>query len=163
VTDHDDRSADDRALAAQLGRPLKAPADVVVRCHLGLPVVSSVPEQLKDGTPFPTSFWLTCPLARRRVGRLEGRGAVREWDEKIAADGELRAEMDAAQAAYPSGRGVGGTTSSVKCLHAHAGYALAGGATPPGRWAVEQISPLECERPCVVDGEPNEGWRPKPE
>ena len=33
------------------------------RCHLGLPVVVRVPPILDDGTPFPTHYWLTCPLA----------------------------------------------------------------------------------------------------
>ena len=35
---------------------------------MGLPVVVAVPPLLDDGTPFPTRYWLTCPLARIRVG-----------------------------------------------------------------------------------------------
>lgn len=153
--------SDDDVLRAQLGRRLKAPADVVARCHLGLPIVSRVPAHLDDGTPFPTSYWLSCPLARRRIGRLEGRGAVKDWDEKIAGDEALQREMADVHARYPSGRGVGGSPRSVKCLHAHAALVFAGGESPPGQWAVDEVTPLICESPCVENGEVNAAWRPR--
>ncbi|HEX9761700.1 MAG TPA: DUF501 domain-containing protein, partial [Acidimicrobiia bacterium] len=56
------RQPDDlQVVEIQIGRPVRAPARVVSRCHLGLPVVIQVPPHLDDGTPFPTLFWLTCP------------------------------------------------------------------------------------------------------
>ena len=59
---------DDRqVVAVQLERPLRAAIDVRARCPLQLPVVVAVPPLLDDGTPFPTRYWLTCPLARLRV------------------------------------------------------------------------------------------------
>ena len=54
-------------IEAQIGRAPRAPSQVVARCHLALPVVIEVPPLLDDGTPFPTLYWLTCPLARARV------------------------------------------------------------------------------------------------
>ena len=67
---------DDAVVAAQIGRPLRSAAVTARRCHLGLPVVITVPPLLDDGTPFPTRYWLCCPLAQRRVGRLESSGGV---------------------------------------------------------------------------------------
>ena len=74
--------SDETTVEAQIGRPLRAASRVVARCHLGLPVVVAVPPILEDGTPFPTRYWLTCPLAVTRIGRgdlstlgLEEKGA----------------------------------------------------------------------------------------
>jgi uncharacterized protein len=62
----------DAALAARMiGRPLRGRSAVAVRCAWGLPAVLRVSPRLDDGTPFPTLFWLACPLANRHVGRLE--------------------------------------------------------------------------------------------
>ena len=74
---------DDReVVAAQIGRPLRAAANVVSRCHLGLPVVVQVPPLLDDGTPFPTLYWLSCPLAAKRVGRVESVGGVKTMERR---------------------------------------------------------------------------------
>ena len=69
--DRMDDLIDDHAVAAiQLDRPLRAKGEVVARCPLDMPVVMKVPPLLDDGTPFPTLYWLTCPLALRRIGRI---------------------------------------------------------------------------------------------
>jgi hypothetical protein len=124
---------DDRQVVEiQIGRPLRAESEVVARCHLGLPVVLKVPPHLDDGTPFPTLYWLTCPLAVTRIGRLEAGGGVRRMEAKSVSDPDFGAALDRAHHAYaeerdamitdpdaprPSG-GVGGTARGVKCLHA---------------------------------------------
>lgn len=170
---------DDRdAVTAQLGRSPRSRVDVVARCHLGVPVVIAVPPHLDDGTPFPTRYWLTCPLATRRIGRLESRGGVRRADEEIARDPSLRARFDAAMSRYaaerdalivgdapphrPSG-GVGGSHHGVKCLHAHYADHAAGNDNPVGEETAASIEPLDCTVECValVDGEPvrNPAWR----
>ena len=46
----------------QLNRNLRSEIKVAVKCHFDLPVVVDVPKNLDDGTPFPTMFWLTCPM-----------------------------------------------------------------------------------------------------
>ncbi len=160
------------AVEAQLGRPLRAPSQVVSCCHLDLPVVVEVPPILDDGTPFPTRFWLTCPLATKRIGRLEGIGGVKRMEAKAEADpvfGErlarahrrYAAERDALVPAgvdiRPSG-GVGGAARGVKCLHAHYADHRAGNDNPVGELVAAWIEPLDCRVPCVVDGRPNPDW-----
>lgn len=65
---------DSKTISAQIGRPARGEVSVASRCDLGLPVVIKVPPLLGDGTPFPTLYWLTCPLASRRVARIESAG-----------------------------------------------------------------------------------------
>lgn len=167
---------DEDTVAGQIGRPLRAPVEIVARCHLGLPVVVAVPPLLDDGTPFPTRYWLTCPLAVTRIGRLEGAGGVKRMETKAAVDEEFGARLQAAHRRYaddrdallppdadptPSG-GVGGATRGVKCLHAHYADTVAGNDNPVGSLAAGWIEPLDCVVPCVVDGERNPVWSPRP-
>jgi uncharacterized protein len=166
VTDRDD-------LEAQIGRPLRADSDVVTRCHLGLPVVADVPPILDDGTPFPTRFWLSCPLACTRVGRMEGSGGVRAMERHAAADPDFGARLDAAHLRYAAERdakvpagagpvptgGVAGARAGVKCLHAHYADHLAGNDNPVGEAVAPWVEPLDCAVPCVIDGASNPAWR----
>jgi len=168
---------DDAAvLAVQIGRPLRSSADVVVRCHLGLPVVTLVPPLLDDGTPFPTTYWLSCPLAVGRIGRVESAGGVRAMERKARSDAEFGAALEAAHARYrderdsllpdeaerrPSG-GVAGARIGVKCLHAHYADHAAGNENPVGAVTAPWVEPLDCTVPCVVEvascGEVNRRW-----
>ncbi|MFQ5521978.1 MAG: DUF501 domain-containing protein [Acidimicrobiia bacterium] len=164
---------DDRLVVeVQIGRPLRASSEVVSRCHLGLPVVVRVPPLLDDGTPFPTLYWLTCPLASFRIGRLEAAGGVKRMEAKAEADRAFAAALDDAHRSYAAERdgllpegdgptprgGVGGTTSGVKCLHAHYAHTRAGRENPVGELVAAWIEPLDCEELCVVDGEQNPKW-----
>ncbi len=170
---------DDRAVVeAQLGRPPRSVVDVTVRCHLGLPVVIDVPPILDDGTPFPTTHWLTCPLARIRIARLESAGGVRSADDRIAADPHLRRRFADAMDRYgeardrripqgwdgprPSG-GVAGSSGGVKCLHAQYADTAAGNDNPIGEEVAASIEPLACTVPCVVEVDgvttANPDWR----
>ena len=159
---------DDAVVEIQLGRPLRAKSQPVATCHLELPVVVEVPPVLEDGTPFPTRYWLTCPLARRRVGRLESAGGVRAMDRRAAADAEFRQRIDVAHERYATERdlllpeevqlrptgGVGGTEGEgVKCLHAHLADTLAGNENPVGELVAPWIEPLDCTEPCVTQSE----------
>ena len=120
------------------------------------------------GEPFPTRYWLVCPLAHRRVARLEARGDVTRYETRLANDAAFRAAMEEAHADYaaerdreiPSGAllrprgGVAGIRAGVKCLHAHLAHALGGGRNPCGAEVAAEVEPLDCERACVsfVDG-----------
>ena len=95
---------DSEVLALQIGRPLRAASKVLRRCNLGLPIVAEVPPILDTGEPFPTRYWLTCPLAHRRIARLEGEGGVRDTQAKIDADPELSKAVEAAHARYARDR-----------------------------------------------------------
>jgi hypothetical protein len=140
---------------------------------LGLPVVVEVPPVLDDGTPFPTRYWLTCPLAVRRVARIESAGGVKAMDARAGSDSEFAQALAAANNRYreerdrmvphdarhrPSG-GVAGAVSGVKCLHAHYADHAAGNSNPVGEWVAPQVEPLDCTVECVVDGRVNPEWR----
>jgi len=170
------RPDDRQVVEVQIGRPLRAGSEVVARCHLALPVVVKVPPHLDDGTPFPTLYWLTCPLATTRIGRLEGAGGVKRMESKAAADPDFAAGLDRAHASYaaersenitnsdapaPSG-GVGGAARGVKCLHAHFAHHAAGGENQVGRLVADWIGPLDCEVHCVIGGETNPDWVNRP-
>lgn len=162
---------------AQIGRPPRSSINVAARCHLGLPVVTIVPPILDDGTPFPTLFWLTCPLAVKRIGRIEAAGGVRAAEIMLAEDAALRSVHERAMERYrgdrdarlPEGHagprprgGVGGAGAGVKCLHAHYADTAAGNENPIGAWVRDQIEPLDCTQPCVVEIDGtwthNPGW-----
>jgi hypothetical protein len=141
---------DDRdVVAGLLGRQARSGFDVVVRNADGTPVVIRNPPILDDGTPMPTRYWLVGEDERRQVSELESHGGVKrariEVDPELVADAHARyaAERDAAipdghTGPRPSG-GVGGTRVSVKCLHAHYAWHLAGGDDPVGRWVEQQL------------------------
>ena len=165
-------SDDRKVIEVQIGRPLRAASEVVARCHLDLPVVAKVPPRLDDGTPFPTLYWLTCPLATTRVGRLEGAGGVKRMERRAEVDAEFANRLEHAHAQYqaerdanlpddelprPSG-GVGGTRIGVKCLHAHYAHTRGGGENPVGEMVRDWIEPLDCEVACVVEGAINPEW-----
>lgn len=168
--------ADRRTVEVQIGRPVRADIEVVSRCHLGVPVVVRVPPILDDGTPFPTLFWLSCPLANKRVGRLEASGGVRRMEQKASVDQEFGTRLEKAHRSYEEERaallpaetgpaptgGVGGSRVGVKCLHAHYAHTRAGRENPVGELVAGWIEPLDCVVPCVIDGEPNPEWEPRP-
>lgn len=165
---------DAEVVATQLGRPLRAPVTTEHRCHLDLPVVVAVPPLLNDGTPFPTRYWLSCPLAVKRIAALESAGGVRKAEAMIAADPEQTERMNAAHLRYREARdalipadhggpsptgGVGGIpveSSGVKCLHAHYADIAAGNDNPVGEMVRDRVEPLDCVVPCVIaDGAGN--------
>lgn len=169
---------DDRAVVeVQIGRPPRSTVAVEGRCHLGLPIVILVPPVLDDGTPFPTTHWLTCPLAVVRISRLEAEGGVKAADLAIDADPDLASRYDATMRRYERERnalippdwdgplprgGVAGSRHGVKCLHAHYADTAAGRSNPVGASVAERIEPLDCAMPCVVSAVagalPNPDW-----
>lgn len=160
---------DDReVVAVQIGRPPRSQVPVVSRCHLGLPVVIDVPPILDDGTPFPTTHWLTCPLATIRVSRIEASGGVRSADELIRTDADVRVAFGTAMHRYAAARdallpegwegpvptgGIAGSSGGVKCLHAQYADTIAGNDNPIGEDVAERIEPLTCTTSCVIDQE----------
>lgn len=157
--------ADADIAARMIGRPLRGRSAAAVRCAWGLPAVLRVDPQLDDGTPFPTMFWLSCPVAGRAVGRLEASGVMSELTARLADDEELADAYAGAHDRYvetrdqlgppvPRDPSAGGMPERVKCLHALYGHHLATGDNPVGAWVAEQIEPLACPAPCVqVDGD----------
>lgn len=124
---------DDRSIVArQLGRPPRAFLRVAVRCPFGRPAVTEQTPFDEDGRPFPTQFYVTCPHLVAAISRLEAAGGVERWTRAAEGDPVLARSLDDAQAEQRRLRpelpaGIGGSTrpGSLKCLHAHAAFALA--------------------------------------
>jgi hypothetical protein len=143
----------------QIGRPVRGPTAIAVRCRYGLPAVVRSAPRLPDGIPFPTLYWLSCPAANVAVGRLEAAGWNARLSERVAADPELRDAHGAAHRQYlaqrdalgrlPGDPGVGGLPGRVKCLHALYAHEAATGADPVGRMVRRVIEPIDCPGPCV--------------
>jgi uncharacterized protein len=124
---------DDREIVArQLGRRPRAFRRVVVRCPFGRPAVTEQRPFDDDGHPFPTQYYLTCPALVVAISRLEAAGGVERFTRAAHEDPELAASLTRADAEQRELRpeldaGIGGATrgGSLKCLHAHAAFALA--------------------------------------
>jgi hypothetical protein len=157
--------ADLAAVGAQLGRPPRGVAAVAHRCPCGLPDVVTTQPRLDDGTPFPTTFYLTCPRATGAVGTLESSGLMRDMTARLAADAELAGRYRGAHEDYlrrraalgdvPEIAGVsaGGMPERVKCLHVLVAHALAAGpgVNPLGDEALATLPAWWVVGPCVPD------------
>src|SRR5688572_15205652 len=87
---------DRAAVERQLGRPVRAFLRVAVRCPYGRPAVTEQAPYAADGSPFPTTYYLTCPHAIAAVSRVEAAGGVERWSARAAADDALRASVERA-------------------------------------------------------------------
>lgn len=154
-------------MAAQLGRPSRGAVGVAHRCRCGTPDVVTTAPRLPDGTPFPTTYYLTCPRAASAVGGLESDGVMRTMTERLGEDDELAAGHRRAHEDYlrcraelgdvPEIAGVsaGGMPTRVKCLHVLVAHALAAGpgTNPLGDEALAMLPPWGERGPCVVPGD----------
>lgn len=170
------RERDVACVAAQLGRHPQSLNRVAARCPWGyVAVVEDLP-YTDDGRPFPTLFYATCPTLVAAVGALESAGGVKRFAAELAADAELEHALTVAlryqhrrRRALVAQRhpvmldrgaslatGIGGVARprAIKCLHAHAAFALA----RPGYLLGEHVlcvaaagAPLWCEdRRCAA-------------
>jgi uncharacterized protein len=151
------------AVETQLGRPPRGIVAVAHRCGCGLPDVVTTLPRLDDGTPFPTTFYLTCPRAVSAVGTLESSGLMREMTERLRTDPDLAARYRAAHedylcrraalgdAAEIAGVSAGGMPDRVKCLHVLVAHALAAGpgVNPLGDRALAALPRWWEAGPCV--------------
>jgi hypothetical protein len=155
--------ADLAAVEAQLGRAPRGTRAVAHRCPCGLPDVVETEPRLPDGTPFPTTYYLTCPRAAAALGTLESSGLMREMTERLGADPELAARYRAAHEDYLARRAklgdvpeidgisAGGMPDRVKCLHVLAGHSLAAGpgVNPLGDETLAALPDWWAAGPCV--------------
>jgi hypothetical protein len=116
----------------QLGRRPRAFVRVAVRCPFGRPAVTEQAAFDADGRPFPTQFYVTCRYLVAAISRLEAEGGVERWTRAAAENDALARSLARAQSEQRRLRpeldaGIGGSTrdGSLKCLHAHAAFALA--------------------------------------
>jgi uncharacterized protein len=135
----------------QLGRPAKPFRRVAARCAHGFPAVTEQAPFIGNGEPFPTTFYLTCPWLVSGIARLEADGGVERFSRAAASDPELGRSLAEADAEQRRMRpeldvGIAGTRAreNLKCLHAHAAFALA----RPGYELGERILGEAGERWC---------------
>lgn len=136
--------ADGAAAAEQLGREMRGVAGVAYRCPCGRPGVLATYPRLPNGTPFPTTYYLTCQHIIRACSRLESTGIMTEMTARLGEDPELAAGYQRAHEAYLADRAelaaqlgdevpeiagfsAGGMPNRVKCLHALVAHSLAAG------------------------------------
>lgn len=147
-------SADDvAAIERQLGRVPRGVVEVSARCACGCPTVVRTLPRLPDGTPFPTSFYATCPRLTGAISTLESQGVMKEMTERLETDDDLRAAYQRAHEDYLrrrselgevaeiEGISAGGMPTRVKCLHVLVAHALSvgPGINPLGDEAVELL------------------------
>jgi hypothetical protein len=150
---------DETLVARQLGRPPRAFRRVAVRCPFGKPAVTEQWPREASGQPFPTTFWVTCPHLVAALARLEAAGGVERWSRSAREEPELAASLERANREQQSLRpdvpgGIGGSTraGSIKCLHAHAAFALARPGYELGERIVAEAAPLwPADRCCTSD------------
>ena len=160
--------ADRELVARQLGREPRTLRGVAVRCPFGAPAVTEQSPYAADGEPFPTTYYLTCRHLVAAVSRLEAAGGVERWSVATRGEPALAASLAAGDeeqrrlrrelAGEAIGRdggasldyGIGGSRrgGSLKCLHAHAAFALARPGYELGERILAEIEPLWPERCC---------------
>jgi len=149
-------------LAEQLGREPRGVVGIAARCACGRPTVVRTAPRLPDGTPFPTTFYLTHPGAVAAASRLEAQGVMKDMSDRLADDEELAAAYRRAHEHYLAQReelghvdeiegiSAGGMPTRVKCLHVLMAHSLAAGpgVNPLGDEALAMVadtwSPERC-------------------
>jgi len=164
-----DADEDRTVVARQIGREPRAYRRVAVRCPFGRPAVTEQSPYDPDGEPFPTTYWVTCRWLVAALARLEADGGVERWTAAAEADAALSASRDRADdeqrtlrrelaggqtgldggASLELGVGGAGRTGSLKCLHAHAAFALARPGYELGDRIVAELQPLWPDRCCA--------------
>ena len=119
----------------QRGRYPRGMVAVGARCVCGNPLAVVTRPQLEDGTPFPTTCYLTSPEAVKAVSRLEADGVMAAWNTELGSDADLASAYRRAHGLYLAfrsalarrlgddeghiaGISAGGMPKRVKCLHA---------------------------------------------
>jgi hypothetical protein len=148
-------------VARQLGRWPRAYRRVVVRCPYGLPAVTEQNPYDENGEPFPTTYYLTCSYLVATLARIEAGGGVERWSRTAAHDETLAESLARAteeqrrirralsgsegesDARVSLDLGIGGARSPahLKCLHAHAAFALARPGYLLGELILAEVQP----------------------
>jgi hypothetical protein len=164
-----DADADRALVARQIGREPRAFRRIAVRCPFGRPAVTEQSPYDRNGEPFPTTYYVTCRYLVAAISRIEAVGGVERWTRAAEGDPQLvasRARADDEQrrirrdlaggetgqdggASLELGVGGAGRSGSLKCLHAHAAFALANPGYELGERIVAELVPLWPDRCCT--------------
>ncbi|HEU4330715.1 MAG TPA: DUF501 domain-containing protein [Lapillicoccus sp.] len=163
-------AADLAACARQRGREMRGVVAVAHRCACGEPDVVRTEPRLPDGTPFPTTYYATCPRLTGAVSTLESAGLMRTMEERLATDPILAQQYRAAHDDYLAhrdelghvdeitGTSAGGMPDRVKCLHVLVAHSLARGpgVNPFGDEVLDRLEdwwePTNCAASAPVEG-----------
>ncbi len=154
---------DVEVVAAQLRRRPRGLMGVAHRCPCGLPDVVETAPRLDDGTPFPTTYYLTCPRASAAVATLEAGGLMQAMNARLAGDPDLAAAHRNAHHDYLrrrarlgsvaeiAGISAGGMPHRVKCLHVLLAHTLAAGdgVNPLGDEVLASVQGWWRDGPCI--------------
>jgi hypothetical protein len=157
-------AADEAIVAAQLQRQPRGVVGIAYRCPCRKPAVVVTQPRLDDGTPFPTTFYLTCPRAVAACSSLESQGLMAEMTQRLSNDPDLAQAYRGAHKHYLADRerldavpeiagiSAGGMPDRVKCLHALVAHSLAAGKgiNPLGDEAVRRIGTFWAQ-PCLEE------------
>jgi hypothetical protein len=151
---------DDRAVVErQIGRPPRAFRRVAVRCPYGKPAVTEQAPFDESGEPFPTTYYLTCPYLVAAIAQLEAAGGVERWSRLVREEPELRESAERAheeqrrvRPELPGGIGGQTRTGGLKCLHAHAAFALARPGYEVGERILAEVDPIWPPAACCTPG-----------
>ena len=150
------------AVERQLGRIPRGVVEVSHRCPCGEPDVLRTLPRLPDGTPFPTSFYATCPRLTGAISTLESQGLMREMSDRLEQDADLATRYAAAHDDYLvrrselgqvdeiDGISAGGMPTRVKCLHVLVAHSLSvgPGVNPLGDEALDLLPDWWSTHPC---------------
>lgn len=142
----------------QLGRFPRGMVAVGARCVCGRPLAVITRPCLEDGTPFPTSCYLTSPEAVKAISHVEADGLMREYNELLQSDEDVKKQYERAHKYYLQFRhelavalgdseehisemSAGGMPVRVKCLHALLAQTLVmgKGVNPIGDLVLDRI------------------------
>lgn len=160
------------AVQDQLGRYPRGMVAVGARCVCGNPLAVVTRPLLPDGTPFPTTAYLTSPEAVKEVSHLEASGLMNDFNQELGEDEDLARAYRQAHQTYLDFRhtlalrlgdseehirttSAGGMPTRVKCLHALTGQSLVmgSGINPLGDRVLAMVRPsfdpavCRCARP----------------
>ncbi|MFU0540101.1 DUF501 domain-containing protein [Gardnerella vaginalis] len=127
--------ADRDIVKRQLGRFPRGMVAVGARCACGRPLAVITRPCLEDGTPFPTTCYLTSPEAVKAASHLEAQGFMKECNNLLNNDNDVAKKYEQAHKYYLEFRhelairledseehikdmSAGGMPVRVKCLHA---------------------------------------------
>ena len=128
-----------------------------MRCPYGRPAVTEQAPFDESGEPFPTTYWLTCQHLAAAISRLEAGGGVERWSRLATEDPKLRESVRQAheeqrrlRPELPGGIGGQTRTGGLKCLHAHAAFALARPGYVLGERILAEVAPLWPPQQCCT-------------
>jgi hypothetical protein len=143
-------SEDIQTISEQLGRTPEGVEDIPVRGNDGRPIVIRV-RAIVRGRPFPSLYWLTDPILKKEIDKLEASGIIKELENNLLPENpELKERLVQDHKSYIQSRlnylegeedldkikeeylkalkekGIGGLSdyTRVRCLHMHYAHFL---------------------------------------